>query len=170
MEDLRTYMDVRIEREKAAYQFVIQASRLGYEVKKRLSPYKYLVQDKDDWREKMLTVIVLPTSFDFYQYRLHKSKKFDMLVVQRHNAILPVEVVDMETSMKYAPGDSVERAMRENAKRRNDDEKALLLSQIICGAQAGSKAVEEMPDRMRQRYLKEARAYLRGRVGRPFAS
>jgi len=114
---------------------------------------------------------VLPETFDYYTYRLFRTKKkFDLLIVQRHNAIVPVDVVDMATGSKYFPGDKIDHVMREQIKRRNADEKALLLSQIIAGARDGKQALREMSSRMRQRYLKEAKDYLRGRVGRPFAS
>lgn len=160
----------RSEREQAAYQFRIQAERLSYAIDKRLSPYKFLVTDLNDFYKQQYTVIVLPESFDFYTYRLFKHRKFDILVVQKHNAIVPVNVVDMETSKKYFPGDKVDKAMRDNIKRRKPDEKAFLLSQIIAGTTGGKEIIANMPDRMRQRYLKEAKSYLKGPVGRPFAS
>jgi hypothetical protein len=160
--------DMRSEREQAAYQFQIQAGRLGYGVLKRLSPYTYLVKDVDDYKGTISTAIVLPVSFDFYTYRMQKSAAFDVLIVQRHNAIVPVNVIDMKTSMKYFPGDRIDAVMREHAKRRNADEKALLLSQIITGTKDGQRLLHDMSPRMRQRYLKEAQGYLRGRVGRPF--
>jgi hypothetical protein len=162
--------DRRPEREQAAYQFHIQAGRLGYRIIKRISPYKFRIVDIDDFWKQELVAIVLPTSFDFYTYRLFKRQKFDILVVQRHNAIVPVNVIDMDTSIKYFPGDHVDKTMRENIKRRNADEKAFLLSQIIAGTKEGKATVESMPGRMRRRYLREARSYLKGPVGRPFAS
>jgi len=162
--------DLRVAREQAAYQFQIQAGRLGYAIEKRLSPYKFAVKDLDDYRGKVYTAIVLPVTFDFYTYRLHKSHRFDLLIVQRHNAIVPINVIDMETSIKYFPGDRVDTLMREQIKRRTADEKALVLSQIITGTKDGKQALAAMNPRMRQRYLKEAKEYLRGRIGRPFAS
>lgn len=162
--------DMRERREKAAYQFSIQAGRLGYAIMERLSPYKYLIKDLDDYQGTLYTALVLPETFDFYTYRLRKSKPFDLLIVQRHNAIVPVNVIDMDTSAKYFPGDKVDAPMRANIKRRNADEKALVLSQIICGTKEGRQVIAQMPERMRQRYVKEAQSYLRGRVGRPFAS
>ncbi len=159
------------DREAAAYQFSIQVAGLGYEIVSRLSPYKFAIRDVDDWRDAPLIAIVLPETFDYYTYRLFRTKKkFDLLIVQRHNAIVPVDVVDMATGSKYFPGDKIDNVMREQIKRRNADEKALLLSQIIAGARDGKQALREMSSRMRQRYLKEAKDYLRGRVGRPFAS
>lgn len=162
--------DMRQDREEAAYQFSIRAGGLGYEVVRRLSPYKFAVTDVDDWRATLLTAIVLPETFDYYTYRMFRTKKFDLLIAQRHNAIVPVNVIDMKTGAKYFPGDKIDDLMRENIRRRNADEKALLLSQIITGARDGKQALKAMSPRMRQRYLKEAQEYLRGRVGRPFAS
>lgn len=159
------------DREAAAHQFFIRSAGLGYTVVHRLSPYKFAVQDVDDWRSTPLTAIVLPETFDYYAYRLFRTKKkFDLLVVQRHNAIVPVNVIDMKSGSKYFPGDKIDDLMRATIKRRNADEKALLLSQVIAGANDGRQALQAMSPRMRQRYLKEAQGYLRGRVGRPFAS
>jgi len=163
--------DMRQDRESAAYQFYIRAAGLGYDITGRLSSYKFAVRDVDDWRSTPLTAIVLPETFDYYTYRLFRStKQFDLLIVQRHNAIVPVNVIDMRTGGKYFPGDKIDDLMRDHIRRRNADEKALLLSQIIAGAKDGKQALKAMHPRMRQRYLKEAQSYLRGRVGRPFAS
>lgn len=163
--------ETRQDREQASYQFCIRAGGLGYEIVKRVSPYKFAIRDTDDWRGVLLTAIVLPETFDYYTYRMFRGKKtFDLLIVQRHNAIVPVDVVDMRSGGKYFPGDKIDDLMREHIRRRNADEKALLLSQIIAGARDGKQALNAMSPRMRQRYLKEAQSYLRGRIGRPFAS
>lgn len=157
-------------REQASYQFRVQSERLGYSILKRLAPYKMQVKDMQDFYSKPMTAVILPTSFDYYTYRLHRSKPFDLLIVQRHNAIVPVDVVDMLSSKRYFPGTNIDDLMRANRKRRNTDEKALLLSQIITGTPAGQTALASMSLRMRQRYLKEAKIYLGGRIGRPFTS
>lgn len=163
-------MDLRLRREKAAYQFELQAPRLGYRIEKRVSSYKFRLCDLDDVYKHQMTAIILPDSFDFYTYRLLKSRTFDILVVQHHNAVVPVNVIDLDTSIKYYPGDKVSQAMRENARRRNSEEKKLLLSQILLGTNDGKEALAKMQLRNRQKYLKEADSYLQGRVGRPFSS
>lgn len=162
--------DTRSDREKAAYQFRIQSERIGYSIEKRVSPYKFQLIDLAEIYRQQLVAVVLPETFDFYTYRLFKHRKYDLLIVQRHNAVVPVNVVDMETGIKYFPGDKVDHIMREQIKRRNADEKRLLLSQIITGAHEGNMALQAMSLRMRQRYKHEADSYLRGRIGRPFAS
>src|SRR5450432_3449003 len=105
--------DMRQDREAAAYQFSIRAGGLGYEMVGRVSPYKFVVKDVDDWRGTPITAIILPQTFDYYTYRLFRStKKFDLLIVQRHNAIVPVNVIDMKTGAKYFPGDRIDDLMR----------------------------------------------------------
>ena len=156
-------------RRESAYQFHLHARRLGYRIVKRISAYKYVLQDIDDFFNAEMVAIILPTSFDAYVYRLLKHHNFDLLIVQEHNAVVPATVLSMKTGIKYAPGD-VDMSIRPDAKRRTEDEKKLLLSQIIVGTKDGRAALASMPARMRQRYVREAKSFLKSPVGRPLFS
>ena len=161
----------RQERESAAYQFVISADRLGYAIEERLSPYKFLVKDDNSWRDIPLIALVMHESFDYYENRMYRAKKpFDLLIVQHHNAIVPCTVVNILTGKIHPPGDRIDDLMRQGFKRRNHDEKALLLSQIITGAREAAGKLAQLSTRQRARYQSEAKEYLCGRVGRPFGS
>jgi hypothetical protein len=156
-------------RERITSQFLLQADRMGYTVLARLSGYRLEVLDREEG--KRLVVSIVPSSFDYYEYRLHRGKqRFDALVVALHDAVVPVQVIDMHSSLVRSPGDRPALSPRPGARRRTRTEKRLVLSQVILWTDEGMNAVATMPLRMRQRYLREARWYTLGRVGRPFAS
>src|SRR6266851_4375433 len=87
----------RSAREQAAYQFELQANKLYLSVQRRLTNYRYIVKDETEGSE--LVAIVLAHSFDFYEYRLNRgSKRIDLLIVQHHNAVVPVKVISLESA------------------------------------------------------------------------
>src|SRR5205814_1407835 len=98
-----TSMDTRTERqvrEAAAYQFELQAARLGFSVLQKLTNYRYVL--RDNTRGCELVAITLACTFDFYEYRLNKGKqRIDLLIVQEHDAVAPIPVVSMEDSREY---------------------------------------------------------------------
>src|SRR5712692_7392043 len=104
----------RQKREAAAYQFELQSHRLYLEVAARLTNYRYTVKDETSGQE--LTAMVLVSSFDFYQYRLNRGRsRVDLVIVQRHNAVLPLRVISLEDGKEYQPGASP-ALQREGAK------------------------------------------------------
>ncbi len=158
----------RQQREQAAYQFELQASKLYLAVRKRLANYRYVV--KDELKGVELTAIVLACSFDFYEYRLNRGKqRVDLLVVQRHNAVVPLRVISLDASSEYEPGSSP-ALVRTGAKRPNHEETMLLVSKLVLGIEEAKEELAAMPIRTRQRYLQRRDEYLRPRVGRPWAS
>jgi hypothetical protein len=123
----------------------------------------------------------LASSWDFYEHRLNLSKHgFTLVVTQKHNAALPLYVLELDTQMMYEPGTvpdvAPDRALKKvsdsegKRKRRTPDEQKILISRIILGAKAGMAELEAMPDRTRQYYLQLREQYLQPKVGRPWAS
>ncbi len=158
----------RQRREAAAYQFEIQADRLCLSVKQRLTNYRYVVHDFI--KEIDLTCIVLAETFDYYEYRLNRGKKrVDLLIVQKHNAVVPVRVLCLGDDREYDAGKAPDMS-RENVQRRNRHEASLMVSQLLLGTQSAQDALDAMPTRMRQRYLQKRDEYLKPRIGRPWAS
>src|SRR3989442_1405295 len=158
----------RQKREKAAYQFELQASKLYLSVQKRLPNYRYIV--KDELKGCDLTVMVLASSFDFYEYRLNRGKqRVDLIVAQKHNAVLPLRVISLDTSSEYEPGRSP-AIERPGAKRPNHEEVMLLVSKLLLGIESAHEQLASMSTRSRQRYLQRCQEYLKPRVGRPWAS
>ncbi len=155
-------------REAAAYQFELQASKLAYRIVERSSNIRYVLQD-EGLTGSTITAIVLPTSFDFYEYRLHRvSVQTSLLIVQTHNAVVPIDCLELKTGTMYNAGQGP--VIQRDGKRRNQDEKKLLLSHLLLETAHGQEELQAMDTRTRQRYLKAKRQYLTPRQGRPIAS
>src|SRR5947208_16582490 len=119
----------RQQREATAYQLRIQADKLYLSVPHPLGNYTYRVQDQDTGAE--LTVVVLACSWDFYEYRLHRSHlRADALVVQKHNACVPLLVIELATGNRYDAGAAPARR-RVGAKRPNHEEMLLFVSKLL---------------------------------------
>lgn len=156
-------------REQAAYQFEIQAMpRFNMEVRKRLTNYRYLVHDCAVNAD--LKAMVVADSFSFYEYRLNKvAQRVDLVICQRHNAALPISVLELETGNLYHPAviPPIERPQR---KKRNHEEVLLFVSKLLAGIDGAYEELHAMPRRTRQRYLTLRNAYLQPKLGKPWAS
>jgi hypothetical protein len=114
--------------------------------------------------------MVLCSSWDFYEYRLNRGKqRIDLLVVQRHNAVVPLPVLSLETSREYTPG-TVPDIGRAHAKKPNHEETMLLVSKLLLGIDGAEAELAQLSPRSQQRYKQRCKAYLRPRQGRPWAS
>ncbi len=162
------YVSVRQKREAAAYQFEIQADKLNLTIVGLMTNYRYAI--KDNYLGVELTAMVLSCSFDFYEYHINQGKqRINLLIVQRHNAVVPLRVIELTTGNDYDPG-ATPVIKRQRVKRRNSEEVRLFVSQLLLGLEAAEKELLTMPARTRQRYIQRCHEYLRPRVGRPFAS
>lgn len=158
----------RQARQQAAYHFELQAHRLYLSVHKRLPNYRYILVDETSGRE--LLALVLTHTFDFYEYRLHRSKQhLDLLIVQQHDAAAPLKVIALDSSEEFEPG-IVPAVSRPNAKRPSHRETLLLVSKLLLGLDSAKEELARMHPRTRQRYLQRCKQYLRPRRGRPQAS
>lgn len=158
----------RLQHESAARMFEIQASKLFLSISQRLANYRYIVLDETRGAE--LTCMVLAHSFDFYERRVYRGKhKIDLLIVQHHNAVVPIRVLALDTSAEYDPG-VAPKLERPGAKRPNRDEVELLVSKLLLGIESGHEQLQRMPRRTQQRYLQRRDKYLLPRVGHPWAS
>lgn len=157
------------EREGTAYQFEQELIRLGFTVVQALTNYRYLMRDNKTG--KQYTGMVLPTSFDYYEFRLNRGKRrIDLLIVQRHNAVVPVDVLSLTEVELFEPL-AVPDLTRKDSKRRSHEEANLLLSKLLLNFESAWEEVNErMSDRQRQRYERLVKEYNKGRIGRPWAS
>lgn len=162
-------MTERQKRQAAMYQFELQAGpRFGMEVRERLTNYRYVLHDLT--YQKDLTAMVLAESFDFYEYRLNKgAKRVDLVICQRHNAALPIRVLELETGDMYTPG-AIPPIARPQRVKRNREESRLFVSMLLAGIDGAYEDLRAMPERTRQRYLAMRDEYLKPKVGRPWAS
>src|SRR5947199_8702180 len=146
----------------------MQLDAWGFIVLKKRPNYVYDLHDKQS--EHDLTAIALQESFDFYTYRLNRGeKRVDLLLVQRHNAVCPVAVLELTTGQMFTAC-AVPSVERDERKRRNSEEVNLLLSKIILGFNGVQEELDQMEPRTRRWYLQRSKEYLRARVGRPWAS
>jgi hypothetical protein len=163
-----TTKHIKEKREQVAYQFELEAVRLGFVVERRRSNYRYIVTDQQ--QKKEYTALVLPSSFDFYEYRINlRKRRIDLLIVERHNAVVPIRVVSLSQVEDYPPL-HVPVLTRSKAKRRNHEEKGLLLSKLILNFESAERELAMLDPRTRRRYRAEMREYLHARIGRPWAS
>ncbi len=158
----------RQKRQEAVYQLKLQADKLFLTIEKPLAYHRFLVEDRT--RGRTCTALVLDTSWKFYEYRLSQSRlKFDLLIVQHHNAVVPVPVISLQTGKEYLPGADPEIA-RPHARRPNSEEVQLFVSKLLLGAKGSEEELQRMPARTRQRYIQRRDQYLKPRIGRPWAS
>ncbi|HKV57793.1 MAG TPA: hypothetical protein VJO32_05905 [Ktedonobacteraceae bacterium] len=163
-----TVKHLRDAREQAAYRFELLSTRLGFTVVKKLTNYRYVVRDDSVSRE--YTAMVLPCSFDFYEYRLNKGvRRIELLIVQRHNAVVPLRVVSLEHVTDFAPLDAP-AIERKDRKRRNHEESMLLVSKLLLNFESAHAELSAMRPRTQQWYLQRCEEYLKARIGRPWAS
>lgn len=89
--------------------------------------------------------------------------------MQRHNAVVPLAVISLDTGKEYTPGAEPD-IKRSDAKRPNHEETMLLVSKLLLGVDGVEAELAKMSPRSRQRYWQRCRYYLRPRVGRPWVS
>ena len=161
-------MTAKQRKEAAAYQFELQASKLDFTIMQKLTNFRYVLNDNHS--SAVLTAMVLPEAFDYYEYRLNRGKRrIDLLIVQHHNAVVPIPLIDMSDNKLHDEAKTPE-VQRGSAKRRNKNETALIVSQLVLGTKAAEDIINAMPLRMRQRYIQKRDEYLKPRIGRPWAS
>lgn len=162
---------IRLAREQVAYQFHQEAIRLHLEVEEPLGNYRYRVYDKHTGKQYI--AMILPCSFDYYEFRLNTGKKrkapIEMLIVGHHNAVVPIPVCVLSQVRVYEPLEAP-LLHRKERKRRNHEESLLLLSKLILNFESAYDELEEMTLRSKQRYLAMRREYLKPRVGRAMGS
>jgi hypothetical protein len=160
-------------------QLELQMPKYPMKILERLTNFRYRMFEEE--RQLGMLATVLASSWDFYEHRLNLSKHgFNMVICQKHNAAVPLFVLELDTCMLYEPGavpdKAPDRALKKTSdkegkrKRRTPDEQKILISRIIIGASAGMAELKDMPDRTRQYYLQLREQYLQPKVGRPWAS
>lgn len=159
----------RQQRQAVMYHFELQARpRFSLEIRERLTNYRYSLHDL--YTNTELLAMVLAESFDFYEYRLNRcAARVDLVICQKHNAVLPVRVLEIETGFMFTPG-AVPPLARPDRKKRSKAEARLFVSMLLAGIDGANEELLSMPARTRQRYIALRDQYLRAKVGRPRAS
>lgn len=153
-----------------AYQFALQAAKLGFSILERPGNYVFKLQDRVT--EKELQAAVMAASFDFYEYRLNRAKKrADLLIVQEHNALLPLPALCLADGHLYDPGVMPGRWQeRKSRQRRNRAESQMFVSRLLLSDQGALQELASMPERTRQYYQAKMKTYLSAKRGRPWSS
>ncbi len=151
--------------EEVAAQLHLQADSLDLEMGQAKGHSKYVVKDRRTGRT--LTVRCLPSSWSLYEQHLFPTvhTQVDLLVVQTHNAAVPLPVVSLDTGHYYQPA-TIPPVARSQISRRNQQEKRLLISLLALGLEAGEQALQAMSRRSQQRYRAWLTHYLRTPRGR----
>lgn len=166
-----TARTIKSMRDQIAYQFFQEAIRLHMVVEENLGNHRYKIYDQHAGRAYI--AMVLPCSFDYYECRLNVAKKrkfqIDLLIVDRHNAVVPIPVCSLRQVRIYEPL-AVPQMNRKDSKRRNHEESQLLLSKLILNFESAYDDLSKMAPRSSRRYLAMVSEYLKPKVGRPWAS
>jgi hypothetical protein len=141
---------------------------IGYRIRQRLTNYRYVLDDEMQHQERRAMVLV--SSWGYYEYRLHRGTWApDLLIVQRHDAVVPCAVFELESGMEYRPG-SVPAIERKERRKRNHEEARLFVSKLLIGLDGAYQELRAMPPRTRQWYMQRCHYYLMPKIGRPWAS
>ena len=172
-------MNERQRRIAVMRQFELQYPKYPLQILGRLTNFRYRIFE--EVRQVEMLATTLASSWDFYEHRLNLAKHgFRLIICQKHNAAVPLFVLELDTQVFYEPGAVPDKApdralikvsdKETKRKRRTPDEMKIFVSQIIIGASAGMAELHAMPDRTRQYYLQLREQYLQPKVGRPWAS
>ena len=95
-------MSERQRRIAVMRQFELQYPKYPLQILERLTNFRYRMFEQERKMEMLATV--LASSFDFYEHRLNLSKYgFSLIICQRHNAAVPLFVLELDTGMLYEP-------------------------------------------------------------------
>ena len=165
--DTATQKSIRAERTRLARTFELECIRLKFAIVAVLPNFCYRVVDQRTNQE--YEALILRSSFDFFEFRLNRARLPDntLLIVGRHNAVVPVRVASLSQVYLYEPLE-VPTLERSNAKRRNTEEVNLLLSKYILEFESAYDELAQMDARTRRRYDRRRETYLKAKRGRPW--
>jgi hypothetical protein len=127
---------------------------------------RHLYQVQLDGRE--LLAMTLVRSSDYWRQRLHLATgpSIQLVICQRHDSILPLEVLDLLAGRSYdrytAP-----LWFEQSHRRRVAGTRMIVLGGLLCGLNEWYEAVERFPASTRRRYRAELRRLMQRRPGRP---
>jgi|SRR5579871_1539684 len=157
------------QRQHIKRQFEMQVKKmLGLEIRAKLSNHRYILHDAIQECERK--AIVLATSWDYYEYHFYRGKwQADLLIVRRHNAVVPCCVLELETGIEHKPG-RIPDIERKERIRRNREEVLLFVSLILIGVAGAEQELRAMDRRTQRYYTHLVGLYLQPKRGRPYVS
>ena len=126
------------------------------------------------YQGRPVLAVCLVHSSDYWYHRLHLSgQPVGLLIVGRHDTIVPVAVLSLEDGREYAPEDMPARYALNGGSladlRRSHATAPLILGALLCGIAQAHALLPTLPDSTRRAYEKKMQAYQRRRRGRPLA-
>ena len=162
----RTAESIAPERKRVVHRFLLNAHRLQVEVLEQVGEYRLWVRDLANEEEPAVLALVLPCTADYYVFHLQQHQ-VPLLIVQKHNMVVPVPVLCLRDVKRYLPLEEPEQTPQVR-KRRSHDEVLLLVSKLIQNFQSAYQELEAMHPRNQQRYLQLVDVYTMTKPGRPW--
>ncbi len=117
--------------------------------------------------------MVLVRSSEFWHYRLHLARfPLDLIVCYRHDTVLPVTVVEIETGKHYTPHEYPHQftSYEDAYKARSQTGRLTIVGGLLCGVQRAYDLVATLPESTRRKYENSAHAFQKRRRGRQLTS
>ncbi len=117
--------------------------------------------------------LCLARSSDFWHYRLHLARSpLDLVVCYRHDTILPITVVEIETGKHYTPHEYPNQftSYEEAYQARTQAGRLTIVGGLLCGVQRAYDLVAALPESTRRKYENSAHDFQKRRPGRQLAS
>lgn len=114
------------------------------------------------------TVVVLLSSFEYYEKRYHIARRRPTLVICfEHNTVLPVKVLSMRAGNLAEPYELPQEITSIESQRYSKLGSQVLLGMYISGMKIAQTIINDLPDTTRKRYLRKVEALGKRKRGRP---
>jgi hypothetical protein len=160
-----------LDRATVLSDFALQWSRLGQFSHVQLAPRGSGFSA--NYAGQAARGIVLVRSSDFWEYRLHLARTpLDLVVCYRHDTLLPVTVVELETGKHYRPHDYPHQftSFEQAYQSRSRVGRLIIVGGLLCGVQRAYDLLDALrqagKESTRRTYENSAHAYQKRRRGR----
>ena len=164
-------MKKSLDRKTVSIDFALQWQRLGSFSAVQLAPRG--TGFVATYAGQTARGLVLARSSDFWQYRLHLARSpIEMVVCYRHDTILPVTVVEIETGNHYQPHEYPHQftSYEDAYQARTRAGRLTIVGGLLCGVQRAYDLVADLPESTRRKYENSAHDFQKRRRGRQLAS
>ena len=164
-------MDRRLTRETVLHHFLLQQSHFSSVASVRFSARGTALIV--EYQGKQIPAIVLVRSSDYWEHRLHLTPNLcGLLIVHRHDSLVPLPVLSLEDGHEYAAEDLPKKYEKLSAARDEHSRHAakVMLGALLCGVKEAHDLLLSMPESTRRKYELKMHTYQRRQRGRPLAS
>ncbi len=164
-------MDRRLTRETVLHHFLLQQSHFSSVASVRFASRGFALALS--YQGRQVRGVVLVKSSDYWEYRLHLAHNaIGLIVVHRHDSLVPVDVLSLEDGREYAPEDLPQKYTSLSDVRNEHSRHAakVLTGALLCGVKEAHDILASMPESTRRKYELKMSYYQRRQRGRPLAS